>query len=351
MAEQPDKNPREANLRQRLGEVGSRLRERLLWPLGDWLGSAFEALVWPFEQAAWAVRKKLFWPLQDALTPPASKGTKVPRAATVGVIGALALGSLGAGALVASGADSEPGKDETAATVAQVSEPEPANEALTPILAKTEPEPEGATLKGVRPNFGAKSEEERKAAKKALRELKAKQAETKKTGDGQGTPGSTPSSESTGAQATAKSGTEEGENVSTGEPEIASSTEPTATDATTSNADAAAAKRRKESPLSVAERFAVAFVSYEVGTSGGPINKTFRDTAEEDLFTALRKRPPRQPAGAKVPKARVMNVVGGPRKKKTMEVSVGLLRVDGVSELRLEMEKNDRGWVVKTVRG
>src|SRR5690606_3039908 len=99
MAEQPDMNPRESRVRDRLNQVGDSLRERLLWPLGDWFSNLFDALAWPFEHLAWFIRKRIVWPLQDALTSPASGKAKVPRAATVGVIGVLAVGSLGAGAL------------------------------------------------------------------------------------------------------------------------------------------------------------------------------------------------------------------------------------------------------------
>lgn len=356
MAQQPDNQERREKRPGRLRRAGSRLRERLVIPAAEWLRLGLDAAIWPFEWVAWTTRKRVLWPLQDLLATPIGGRTKVPRAATVGVIGALALGSLAAGAVVASDSG-ERADEDSPAVVAAVAEADPEEaEQVTPILAKTEPEPVNATLKGVRPSFGAKTEAERKKAKAALRELRAKQAESgaaagagedtkQATGSGEQAQAETDQGESGEDTANAESGSESGESASTNEETV----DPTS-GATASNATAEE-KRRSESALNVAERFAVAFVSYEVGAKGGPVNRVFKDTAQKDLFTSLRKRPPRQPAGGKVPKARVMNVVGGPRKKKAMEVSVGLLRVDGVSELRLEMEKTDRGWVVKTVRG
>lgn len=345
-------------LRQRLGwtlrEAGWSLQERLLWPLADWLRGGFDAALWPLEHAAWALRKRVLWPLQDLLTGPATSRGKVPRAATAGVIGALALGSLGAGAFIASGQDDALSDEAAPAAVAQATEPDPEPEAITPILARTEPKPDEPVLKGVRPSFGASTDEEREAAKAALRKLKAEEAESRQD------EGEVETEERTGSSKRASQSEPAGDQESTGEAagdtpdgqpsDSGPETTDPVTGATASKADAEN-ERRQESALNVAERFAVAFVSYEIGATGGPIKQVFRDTAQKELFDSLRQRPPRQPAGNKVPKARVMNVVGGPRKKKAMEVSVALLRVDGVSELRLEMEKVDRGWVVKTVRG
>lgn len=341
MAEPPDNKTRRGT---RIRDVIRALRERLLTPAAALLRYAFDSAVWPFERAIWAFRKRILWPAQDLLAE-RSQGAKLPRAATFGAIGALAIGALGAGALVASGSDEDPGT-QPAPLVAETTEPEAGSETITPILAKTEPKPEAPVMKGVRPKFGAKSDAERRAAKKALRKLKAQEDD-----------GASDSSSATDREDAAEAAgpkpegdlPEDDVTAATETGDDQSAAQGTATGATASNAKAE--ERRKESPLSVAERFAIAFVSYEVGTSGGPVIRVFKDTTHRDLFESLRKRPPRQPAGVKVPKARVMNVVGGPRKKDTMEASVGLLRVDGVSELRLEMKKADRGWVVKTVRG
>ena len=77
----------------------------------------------------------------------------------------------------------------------------------------------------------------------------------------------------------------------------------------------------------------------------------FGETATPQLATALAERPPRLPADAKVPKARVVNLVPGPRAGKAYTVSVSLLRVGVTTELRLELGKKQGSWAVTDVRG
>ena len=67
---------------------------------------------------------------------------------------------------------------------------------------------------------------------------------------------------------------------------------------------------------------------------------------------ALLQRPPRQPAGVKVPKAKVLNVVPAPSHERIYPVSVSLLRVGATSELRLELEQlKNKQWRVANVLG
>jgi hypothetical protein len=103
--------------------------------------------------------------------------------------------------------------------------------------------------------------------------------------------------------------------------------------------------------LRVARRFAHAFVAYEVGTAGPAARLVFRETATPAVVRALTERPPRQPAGADVPEARVLNVVPGPRHGPNLSVSVSLLRLDATSELRLQMKRTSDGWLISDVRG
>ncbi len=71
-----------------------------------------------------------------------------------------------------------------------------------------------------------------------------------------------------------------------------------------------------------------------------------------ELTKALMQRPPRQPAGVKVPKAKVLNVVPAPSHDRLYPVSVSLLRVGATSELRLEMEQlKNKQWRVVNVLG
>jgi hypothetical protein len=91
--------------------------------------------------------------------------------------------------------------------------------------------------------------------------------------------------------------------------------------------------------LAVAREFAQGFVVYETGGEASGFEDAFGSTATPALRKALLARPPRQPAGVKVPRAKVLNVVAGPSRGSAYEVSVALLRVGASSELRLQMEK------------
>jgi hypothetical protein len=103
--------------------------------------------------------------------------------------------------------------------------------------------------------------------------------------------------------------------------------------------------------MKVARRFSEAFVFYEIGQRPARAQAVFDETATAELATALGERPPRLPADAKVPKARVVNLVPGPRAGKAYTVSVSLLRVGLTSELRLELNKKQGSWVITDVRG
>jgi len=103
--------------------------------------------------------------------------------------------------------------------------------------------------------------------------------------------------------------------------------------------------------MRVARRFAEAFVLYEIGEEGVRAKGVFRETATPQLARDLAARPPQLPANAIVPKARVLNVVAGPRRGRTYTVSVSLLRVGVTSELRLDLRRAPDGWSVVNVRG
>jgi hypothetical protein len=103
--------------------------------------------------------------------------------------------------------------------------------------------------------------------------------------------------------------------------------------------------------LTTAERFARAFVTYEIGRSNAAVERVFRETASPPLVKALAQRPPRLPAKVDVPKAKVLNVVPGRRLGRTLSVSVALIRLGATSELRLQLDKTRAGWLVGDVRG
>ena len=134
----------------------------------------------------------------------------------------------------------------------------------------------------------------------------------------------------------------------------ASPTQAAASDTSTSTSTVDPTASSAEPPASalrVAHRFAKAFVAYEVGEADADVRLAFRETATLPVVRALADRPPRQPAGVDVPRARVLNVVPGPRHGPNLSVSVSLLRLDSASELRLQMERTDDGWLVSDVRG
>jgi hypothetical protein len=119
--------------------------------------------------------------------------------------------------------------------------------------------------------------------------------------------------------------------------------------ATTSRAKAVPAGR---AATKVARRFSQAFVFYEVGEHPARAKAVFGETATPQLAEALAERPPRLPANVKVPKAKVVNLVPGPRRGKSYTVSVSLLRVGVTSELRLSLRQSKaEGWRVINVLG
>ena len=92
----------------------------------------------------------------------------------------------------------------------------------------------------------------------------------------------------------------------------------------------------------MAREFAGAFVLYEIGNDSPKVKRRSHATASPDLAQALLGRPPRLPSNVKVPKAKVLNIVAGPRHGGTYTLSVSLLRVGVTSELRIDMRRRRR---------
>lgn len=273
------------------------VEEHVLWRLGDLLRGMAEIVRWPFERLAWLLERRLIWPLQERTV-----GLGPSSRATVAA-------ALGAAALAAGGV----------AGVLSISSGESGGEVGAPVAvraaaapAQPAPEkPDGPALEGVPPSFG------------------------------------------TGGVAAAASG-ESGD----------AAVEASAPDATAGSPGAsggeegAAATSSSKKPVSagpaamkVARRFAEAFVFYEVGERPARAKGIFAETATPRLATALAERPPRLPESAEVPKARVLNLVPGPRRGSAYTVSASLLRVGVTSELRLQMKRQTGSWVVTDVRG
>jgi hypothetical protein len=264
------------------------------------------------EDVSLALRDRVLWPLEDGFL----GLDDAARAAVAGgaVVLALALGIGGYSLVSSNGSDPAP-----APAVALKSEPTPVT---APAKAAPEPAPE-PTLQGAAPVF--------EAPKKA----KQPKQDTSSTADASATAAPVASGNS-GNAAT----------------DTISSTPAAPT------ADASAASTSVKGPpagpaaIAVARKFAGAFVVYETGGTTSTIRKAFEATATPGVTKALLQRPPHQPAGVEVPKAKVLNVVPAPSHDRIYPVSVSLLRVGATSELRLELEQlKSKQWRVANVLG
>jgi hypothetical protein len=263
------------------------------------------------EDASLALRDRVLWPLEDRFL----GLDDAARAAVAGgaVVLALALGIGGYSLLSSDGGGSTPSPRVTVA-----SSPAPA---VTPVKPAAQPAPD-PTLQGATPVFKAP----------------AKDAGSQVT-----------SSQEVEAEAPA-AGTNKTGNAAT---DTISST-PTAQPAAGAAASTASVDGPPAGPaaVAVARKFAQAFVVYETGGEAGTVRKAFQATAVPEVTRALIQRPPRQPAGVAVPKAKVLNVVPAPSHDRLYPVSVSLLRVGATSELRLEMEQlKNKQWRVVNVLG
>jgi hypothetical protein len=278
-------------------EINAEPREKVLWLVAERLRDVADAVRWPLERVAWAFEERLLWPLQERAAGAPAPGRTAGAVALAGV----ALAAVAIGVLSLSGGDG----DEPAAPLA-------VTPAAAPAPAPPE-EPDGPRLEGVPPSFG---------------------------------PG----------------GVAAGERSDGGEVAVESSGVGAASTAATAPAsadeEAAAATGSSEKPvpagpaaMKVARRFSQAFLLYEIGEQPARAMAVFAETATPRLATALAERPPRLPEGTEVPKARVVNLVPGPRRGKAYTVSASLLRVGVTSELRLQMKSQAGTWRVTDVRG
>ncbi|HEX4465443.1 MAG TPA: hypothetical protein VH042_12465 [Solirubrobacterales bacterium] len=267
----------------------------MVWGGADVLRGIAEVVKWPFERAIWAIERGFVWPLQERT------GDWDPqlRALGVAVLALLAAGAGVLGLVWASGSGSggtSPAPETSAPAAAAIvrQAPRPAAAAAAPVL------------QGAKPDFAD-------APRGSV---------SKSSGAGAESPVATPGSIA-GSGSTA---------------EVAKSAGPSGGD----SASASAVKPAGPPAAKIAHQFAGAFVLYEIGRKASRVETTFNRTATPRLAHELLRRPPRQPAGVKVPKAKVLNVVAGPHKGDTFTLSVSLLRVGVTSELRLEMQRNPK---------
>jgi len=260
------------------------------------------------EDLSLALRDRVLWPLEDQFRALSDEG----RMMVAGAAAVLALG-IGIVGFSALGSDGSQATDvQVAAAPAPTAQPAPA-------APDSEPAP---TLHGAAPVFKAPQEDQAEVADSKAIEHEATAATADNTGNAAtDTISSTPTAKPADASASVSVAPVDG---------------PPAGPAA----------------VAVAREFAEGFVVYETGGDKGAIHKAFAATATPELTKALLRRPPRQPAGVKVPKAKVLNVVPAPSHGSIYPLSVSLLRVGVTSELRLEMEQlKHKGWRVTNVLG
>jgi hypothetical protein len=224
------------------------------------------------------------------------------------------------------------GGSQQAATspVAVVSEPAPAPAPATPA-PKPKPKRE-PTLHGAAPVF--------------------EPADGQQTGGEPQDAGTGAGASADGAAATAANTGNPATDTITSSPAASTSRPAEATASNARSADLPDGPPAGPAAIAVARKFADAFVVYETGGDEDTVRKGFGATATPELTKALMRRPPRQPAGVKVPQAKVLNIVPAPSHGTIYPLSVSLLRVGATSELRLEMEQlKNQGWRVTNVLG
>jgi len=270
------------------------------------------------EDLSLALRDHLVWPLQDRFLGLGERG----RAAVAGGAVVLALGIGVGGYSLVSSDGAEPTTVRQVAVAVEPT-PEPAPE---PAPEPT-PEPD-PTLQGAAPVFKAPAGETSDVSGSKAVEAGASAATASNTGNAAtDTISSKPSAEATEGEAGAGA---------------------------TASSSSAAVDGPPAGPaaVAVARKFADAFVVYETGGERSEVREAFAATATPALTRALLQRPPLQPAGVEVPKAKVVNVVPAPSHDRIYPVSVSLLRVGATSELRLEMKQlKNKQWRVVNVLG
>lgn len=253
---------------------------------------------WPFERASWSIERRLLWPLRERFAGRSPSGRSFGAAALAGI----AVAAVIAGLLLLPSSNEGAREQVAAPTRVAIATPEP-----------KAAQPSGRELQGVAPSF-----------------------EVDESGS--------VASATDGADAELDTENSDGEPLASDETDV------------TEEGAAATSSSKKPVPagpeaMKVARRFSEAFVFYEVGERPARAKTVFGETATPQLAEALDERPPRQPADAAVPKARVLNLVPGPRAGKAYTVSVSLLRIGLTSELRLELSKKNGTWLVTDVRG
>jgi hypothetical protein len=297
-----------APLRSSLASAAWAVEDRVVWGVADVFRGLVEVVKWPFERIAWAVEHWLIWPIQEET----ALWSRPVRAAVLAGVLVLAAAGAAAGVLVSNPSG---GSDADSAEAVQVSAP-----VSTPPIVPTEAPSKAA------------------AAAAATGPVLHGSTSIVPSEQGGGVTKAEAATEPPASQVTAESG--------------AAAATGTKAKSTGSGSAATGSDVAGPAAIAVAKRFSGAFVLYETGHANAKVKAIFHKTATPDLAQALLKRPPRLPANVKVPEAKVLNIVAGPKHGDTYTLSVSLLRVGVTSELRLDMSKIKKsGWQVTDVIG
>ncbi len=296
---------RKPRVRPALSRASWAVEDRVVWGGVDIARRVFDVVRWPFERAVWAVERGVAWPLQKRSAGWSSE-LKLGSGAALALV---AIGACVLGVVLASG-----GGGATAVEARHVAPP-PVT--VAPPVARNETTQAEPVLHGAPPDF---TPEDKVGAGKAVADAPAASDEGEET----------PTAES-GATSDAAAASSSGSTADASEKVVAIG--PTAT--------------------KVAHRFSGAFVHFETGQVDRKVRTAFAETATPQLARSLLHRPPRLPSNVKVPRAKVLNIVPGPKLGDTYTLSVSLLRVGVTSELRIEMERDptSREWRVTDVLG
>ena len=292
----------------------------------------------PVEAAWFALQDRVIWPLQDRF---ALLGPEPNRALLGG--GAVAL--LIAGVVAVLALSSGGGSNSSTTTAVEAAPP---RQPLAATAAPTQPRPESQapreTLHGAAPVFTPPSP----ASKGGVKAGKSKAVEEE-------APSSEPPSSEASDPGDSTSSSPASARISSDPKSSKAAEGATASTAATARATVPTGPPAGPAALKIAREFAQGFVVFETGGETARFRDAFKASATPQLTKALLQRPPKQPAGVKVPRAKVLNVVAGPSQGTVYKVSVSLLRVGVTSELRLEMEKLKSGkhaeWRVTNVLG
>jgi hypothetical protein len=278
------------------------VEERVVWRGSDALRAVADVVKWPFERAVWAIERGLVWPLEERT----GTWSEPLRLAGVAAMVLVAIGAGVFGLVWASGSGGGSSQQTQQAAV-----PTATPVVNTPV-SKEELAQATPVLHGSPPDF------------------------TPKTSANTGQASDSPAGKASSSKAT----------------ETGAATQETAA---TSSAGSATPRVVPAGPgaTEVAHRFAEAFALYETGRGDAAVRTGFAAAATPQLMRSLLRRPPRLPANVEVPKARVLNVVAGPKHGDTYTLSVSLLRLGVTSELRLDMQRDVRSgeWRVTKVLG